>query len=116
MLLSYYLENINIFDLNSSLKKVMNIYNKTKHNITKYSPNEVFYSINESLWKKIYNNIMDYYNKNNKENKSFKLNEKALMMNNFIKLKHKNNKGYIILMKNKLKKNKSFIKICVISN
>ena len=68
---------------------MINIYNKTKHNITKFSPNEVFYFNNESLWKKIYNNIMDYYNKNNKKNKLFKLNEKALMLNNFIKLKKK---------------------------
>ena len=37
----------------------------------------------------------------------------TLMINNFVKLKNKTKEGYLFLMKNKVKRNKSFYKICV---
>ena len=41
--------------------KVMNVYNNAVHNVTKYSPYEVFYSKDENLYKKVYDNIPNYY-------------------------------------------------------
>ena len=67
-LLSIYLENINDFNIEASLIKVMNIYNKSIHKITKYTLNEVFYSSNEELFKIIKNNIINHYNKVCKKN------------------------------------------------
>ena len=60
-LLSLYLENINSFDIENALFKTMNIYNKSIHRITKFSPNEVFYSTNEDFFKIIKNNVIDKF-------------------------------------------------------
>ena len=40
VLLSIFLENINSFNLETSIIKVMNIYNRKIHKTTKYTPNE----------------------------------------------------------------------------
>ena len=88
-------------------------YNHTKHKTTKFTPNEIFYKTSEEFYKIIYNNTFDYYEKNNKSSSLFQINEKCLMINNFVKLKNKTKEGYLFLMKNKVKRNKSFVKICV---
>ena len=113
MLLAGYLENIQQFNIEISIKKVMKRYNRTKHKTTKFAPNEIFYNTSEEFYKIIYNNTFDYYEKNNKSNCLFQINEKCLMINNFVKLKNKTKEGYLFLMKNKVKRNKSFVKICV---
>ena len=46
-LLAIYLEDINTFNLETSLYKVMNNYNKSIHNVTLFSPFEVFYNSKE---------------------------------------------------------------------
>ena len=48
-----------------------------------------------------------------KSNCLFQINEKCLMINNFVKSKNKTKEGHLFLMKNKVKRNKSFVKICV---
>lgn len=111
-LLSLYLENINSFDIENALFKTMNVYNKSIHRITKFSPIEVFYSTNEDLFKLIKNNIIDNFKNINKSEINFKNNEKVLLINNFIKTKHKTKNGHIILSVNKVKKRCSFCKIC----
>ena len=112
-LLAIYLEEINSFNIESSLHKVVNNYNKSIHNVTQFSPYEVFYNSNEELFKIAYDNTQKYYQ--NKMKKSlFNENEKSLMTNNIIFSNHKTKEGYIILLKNKVKKNKSFLKICCV--
>ena len=51
-LLSIYLENINSFDLEFALSKVMNNYNNIVHSITKFTPNEIFLTIMKIYLKK----------------------------------------------------------------
>jgi hypothetical protein len=111
-LLALYLENISEFNLETAIVKAMNIYNKAIHKVTKYSPNEVFYSHDENLFQKVHDNILEFFNKNQKKESIFKSNEKCLLINNFIISKNKEN-GHLILLYNKVKKNHSFIKICV---
>ena len=103
-LLSMFLENINKFNLENSLVRAVNIYNKTIHRITKHTPNEIFYSSNEDFFKLIINNILDNYNKANKTNLIFKEQEKILLINNIVKTKQKTKSGNIILTINKVKK------------
>ena len=64
-LLSLFLENINSFNLETSLIKVMNVYNKSIHKTAKHSPYEVFYSKNETLYKEIHDKILANYKKYN---------------------------------------------------
>ena len=45
MLLTFYLENTENFDIEFSLKKVMNSYNNSVHKTTKYTPNEIYFII-----------------------------------------------------------------------
>ena len=58
-----YLENINNFNIESTLSLIVNIYNNTIHSVTKYITNEIYYSHDSLLHEKIYNNIIDYFNK-----------------------------------------------------
>ena len=99
------MENIHEFNIETALRKVMNIYNKTKHRITKFSPNEIFFSTNKELFLKVKNNIIENYNKSNANLLiNFTENEKCLLRNDFIKSSNKTKDGYIILLKNKVKK------------
>ena len=107
-----YIENQKDFNLENSLQIVVNQYNRTQHTVTKYQPNEVFYSNDIDLFKKVYNNIMDYYNKKQEYSFSYSLNDKCLLYNNIIKT-NKKIKNIYLLEKNNVKKNKSFFKICV---
>ena len=109
-LLALYLENIVEFNLETAIVKVMNIYNKAIHKVTKYSPNEIFYSHDENLFKKVHENILDFFNKNQKKESIFKSNEKCLLLNNFIISKNKAH-GYPMLIFNKVKKKQFFFKI-----
>ena len=113
MLLSEYIENYSNFNIEYSLDNVMNIYNQLVNRTTKYSPNEIFYNTNPEFHKVVYKNILEYYNKNTKNFPIFNIGEKCLMINTIIKSKHKTKDGIICLLKNKVKKNKNFIKICV---
>ena len=112
-LLTIFLENTNEFNLEKDLIKYMNIYNKSVHQTTKFSPYEVFYKNDENFYKYIHDKILDKYNKNIIKDSIFIKNEHCLLINNFMKSKEKCKQGYIILLKNKVKKKKnSFIKIC----
>lgn len=105
-LLSIFLENLKEFNIERALKKVMNIYNKTKHRITKFTPNEIFFSTNKDLFLKVKNHIIENYNKSNANLiLNFSEKEKCLLRNDFIKSSNKTKEGYVILLKNKVKKN-----------
>ena len=47
-------ENINNFNLEESLKKAITNYNRIKHRLTKYSPIEVFFSNEKTLFENVY--------------------------------------------------------------
>jgi len=55
-LLFLFLDDQHNFNLKTSFKIVMHNYNNNFHAITKYSPNEVFYSINKELFEKVCKN------------------------------------------------------------
>ena len=93
-LVNVYLENINNFNLVEALNKVVKNYNRKIHTVTKFSPIEIFYSNNKNLFDDVY-----------------KIGEKCLISNNILLSKKKFQKKYIIIEKNKIKNNKSFIKI-----
>ena len=44
-------ENINLFNIEIAIKKVMNVYNKSLHKTIKFIPNEVFYNNNANFIK-----------------------------------------------------------------
>lgn len=72
------------------------MYNRKIHKTTNYTPNEVFYSNNELLFKEIHVKILDNYNKNNLKESIFSINEKCLLINNIIKTNQKTIDGHII--------------------
>lgn len=110
-----YIENRNKFDLVTELNNVVKEYNRTTHTVTKYTPIEIFYSTNKLLLDEVYKNTVDYYVKNQKDAISYIKGEKCLLINNIIISKKKYDKKYIILEKNRIKNNKSFLKISYLS-
>ena len=60
-LICKFLDYNNSFNLEEALRKTINNYNRIKHSVTKYSPIEVFYSINNTVFEKVYNNTLEYY-------------------------------------------------------
>ena len=96
-LICKYLENIDNFDLENALIKTINNYNRIRHRVTKYSPIEVFFSTDESLFDKVYNNTLEYYNNFQKNNILYEKEEKCLMQNNKIKTNKKYNNKYLII-------------------
>ena len=91
----------------------MNAYNRTVHKTTGHTPNEVFYSNNDLLFKEIHEKILENYKKNNLKDSLFSENEKCLLINSIIKTNQKAINGAIILVKNKIKNKNTFFKICV---
>ena len=81
----------------------MNNYNKSIHNVTLFSPFEVFYNSKEKQFKIVYDNIQEYY-QNETKTSFFIENEKWLLLNNILISNQKTKEGYIILLKNKVKK------------
>lgn len=110
-LVNVYLENINNFNLVEALNKVVKNYNRKIHTVTKFSPIEIFYSNNKNLFDDVYKNTINYYANNKISNINYKIGEKCLISNNILLSKKKFQKKYIIIEKNKIKNNKSFIKI-----
>ena len=84
-LLSRFSEDEKSFDISKELPIVTNSYNNTIHRIIKHLPNEVFYSSDSNLFNKVYNNILDFYDKTQKYNIIYDKDEKALLVNNIMK-------------------------------
>ena len=89
-----FLDNIHSFNLVEVLKKTISNYNRIKNSVIKYSPIEVFYSSNNSLFEKVYNNTLEYYLNHQKNNIVYKIGEKCLKKNIIIITKNKNKKLY----------------------
>ena len=60
------IQNNHNYNLESDLEDTINSYNNTLHNVTKHTPNEIFFSTNLKFLKKIKSNIIAYYTKNKK--------------------------------------------------
>ena len=73
-----FIGNTRNFNIEEELKLVCINYNKKVHKVTKYSPLEIFFSTDSELYKKVYNNTLDFYNKNTKNNLIYEINEKIL--------------------------------------
>ena len=65
------------------------------------------------MFDKVYNNTLEYYNNSQKNHILYEKDEKCLMKNKIIITNKKYNNKYLIIEKNKIKKNKSFCKIVV---
>ena len=113
-LICKFLDYNNSFNLEEALRKTINNYNRIKHSVTKYSPIEVFYSINNTVFEKVYNNTLEYYLNQQKNTIVYDIGERCLLKNNITITKKKYNKHYYIIEKNKIKNNKSFVKIVMI--
>ena len=112
-LISKFLENINNFNLEESLKKTITNYNRIKHRVTKYSPIEVFFSNEKTLFENVYKNTLDFYINSQKNSIVYNDGDLCLMENNIMITSKKYDNKYYIIEKNKIKKNKSFVKIVV---
>ena len=107
-LLSKFVSDPNNFNLEESLNEVMINYNKCIHSTTNHTPNVVFYSTSSDLYNEVIKNTLDRFNNIRKLGYNFAVNEKCLLSSNFIKTNQKNKEGFYYLIKNKVKKNKTF--------
>ena len=57
-LISKFLEENESFDIEESLRLIVNIYNNTIHSVTQHTPFEIFYSKDENFHEKIYQNTI----------------------------------------------------------
>ena len=111
-LLCKYIENPSNFNIEKEIKKVMHIYNNIVHKSTNHTPNEVFYSQSQALYDEVKANCIKSFKYLENLEYDFSANDKCLLKNNFIVIKHKDKNGYYFLSKNKVKKDKSFYKLC----
>ena len=100
--------------MKESLEIVLKKYNNHIHSTTKYTPNQIFYSDNEDLFKKVISNIKMSFKNIGKEPINFKDNKKCLMNKKF-KIKKVGNKNKVgILIYDKFKNKSLYGKINVI--
>ena len=81
-----YADNQNDFDIKESLEIVIKKYNNHMHSSNKYSPNKVFYSDDENLFKNVLNNIKSCFKDRGTIEANFIANEKRLL-NKKVKIK-----------------------------
>ena len=106
------IDETNKFNLVSSLNNIIFTYNNTIHSTINFKPIEVYFSTSEILYKQVYYNTLNSFKHLNSDSTIFSLNEKVLLFNNFIIDKNKTSNKKKYLSYNKVKKNKSFYKIC----
>ena len=98
-LYALYCDNPDNFDIKESLDIVIKKYKNHIHSTTKYSPNEIFYSKDEDLFRKVLDNIKNSFKIRVNVYKNFEENEKFLLNKKFkIKKKFKNNKEGILFV------------------
>lgn len=88
--------------MQSDLEDTINSYNNTLHNVTKATPNEIFYTTNTKFLKKIKTNIINYYNKNKKFEIDIDLDDKIMIDSNIL-VKRCEKENLVIIDKNKVK-------------
>ena len=105
------LENKNKFIIKDALESTVSAYNNTIHNVTRATPLEIFYSTNNKFLKKIKKNILNYYNKKNNNLLDYELDDKVLISSNIIVKRNKKD-NFLLIEKNKVKKEKALYNIC----
>ena len=78
------MELSNDFDLVKAYNNVVYTYNTTIPKVTGYRQFEIFYSSDHSLFKKVPHNIIEYYEKSQKQSINYVIREKCLLINNII--------------------------------
>ena len=91
------------FEIKQSLELIIKKYNNHIHSSTKYTPNEIFYSKDEELFKKVLENIKSSFKKTFGE-QNFKDNEKCLLNKKYKIKKFGDDKEPGILIYDKIKK------------
>ena len=105
------LENKNKFSIKEALESTISAYNQTLHSVTKATPLEVFYSTNNVYLKKIKKNILQFYDKKKKNTLEYELDDKVLISSNILIKRNKKDR-FILIEKNKVKKDEGLYNIC----
>ena len=91
-----------------AIEKINKLYNSNINLVTGFSPNEVFWSTNKEILKKVYYNTTKYFSNYNIEDKTIECGDKCVISNKlYVRNKNKNNE--IILEEKKLSKKMKFI-------
>ena len=108
-----YSDNPVLFNIKDCLEIVNKKYNNHIHSTTKYTPNHIFYSNNEELFKEVLANIKKSFKYIGKEFSNFKINEKCLLNKKFKIKKKGNSENPGVLLYDKIKNKKYYGKINV---
>lgn len=93
----------NKFNLENTINKINQLYNSTINTVTGFTPNEIFWSTNKEILKKVYYNTTKYYSDYNLTEKIIECGDKCVLSNKlYIKKKTKDNE--LILEENKFLK------------
>ena len=71
-LYSLYCDDIKSFDIIKALDIVIKKYNNHFHSTTKFPPNQIFFSNDENLFKKVLENMKNSFKNINSENNNFR--------------------------------------------
>ena len=107
------LQNGHNYNLEQDLEETINSYNNTLPNVTKATPNEIFFTTNIKFLKKIKNNIIQYFTKNKNFEIDIDLDDKILIGSNILVTRSKKEK-IIIINKNKVKSKNLIYNICAV--
>ena len=107
------IQNNHNYNLEQDLEDTINFYNNTLHNVTKATPNEIFFSTNLKFLKKIKSNIIKYYTKNKKVEIDIDLDNKILIGSNIL-VKRCKKENLVLIEKNKVKSNNLLYNICAV--
>ena len=110
-LYSLYADNPDSFNIKENLEIVIKKYNNHIHSTTKFSPNQIFYSDDEDLFKKVLTNIKNSFKYIGKDFMNFKIKEKCLLIKK-IKIQKKGDKKKAgVLIYDKIKNKNAYGKI-----
>ena len=102
----------NNFDIIRANDLILFNYNNTIHITTQFKPIEIFYTTSEDIKNDVYMNTLNSFKHLNVDHTIFSIYEKVLLYSNFIidNLKSTNKIKYLAI--NKVKKKKTFYKLC----
>ena len=112
-LYSLYCDNIESFDIIKALDIVIKKYNNHVHSTTKFTPNQIFFSNDENLFKKVLENMKASFKRINSDNINFKNNEKCLLKTKFKIKKFFKESGAGVLVYDKIKNKNKYQKLNV---
>lgn len=98
----------NKFNLEMCIDIINKIYNQTINTVTEFSPNEIFWSTNNEVLKKVYYNTCKFYTNYKTESKKIECGDKCVISNKLY-IKSISKKNEVILEESKVtKKNEIF--------